>query len=101
MNTTRSISGILGSGMFLITALLLMGYFAFSAIQGDYGHFRRNQVSAEAQELQQNLAQLQTMRQYMENKTRRLSDQYLDLDLLDEQARKVLGMAREDEIIIR
>jgi len=36
----------------------------------------------------------------MENKTHRLSDNFLDLDLLDEQARKVLGMARPDEIII-
>ena len=36
----------------------------------------------------------------MENKTRRLSDNFLDLDLLDERARKVLGMARADEIII-
>ena len=37
----------------------------------------------------------------MENLTRRLSDTYLDLDLLDEQARDVLGMVRADEIVIR
>ena len=36
----------------------------------------------------------------MENKTLRLSDNFLDLDLLDERARKVLGLARPDEIII-
>jgi cell division protein FtsB len=87
--------------MFLVAALLLMAYFAFAAIQGDFGHFRRNQVNAEAIGLQQELAQLQELRGYLENKTHRLSDKYLDLDLLDEQARKVLGMAREDEIINR
>jgi cell division protein FtsB len=37
----------------------------------------------------------------MENLTHRLSDDYLDLDLLDEQTRKVLGMIRADEIVIR
>jgi cell division protein FtsB len=37
----------------------------------------------------------------MENLTHRLSDSYLDLDLLDQQARDVLGMIRADEIVIR
>lgn len=101
MNTQRGHSGALTTSMFLLTALMLMAYFGFAAIQGDFGHFRRNQVNAEANLLQQELTQLQARRAYLENKTHRLSDKYLDLDLLDEQARKVLGMAREDEIIIR
>ena len=37
----------------------------------------------------------------MENLTHRLSDNFLDLDLLDEQARSVLGVLRADEIVIR
>ena len=37
----------------------------------------------------------------MENLTRRLSDDFLDLDLLDQQARDVLGLLRSDEIVIR
>ena len=37
----------------------------------------------------------------MENLTKRLSDDYLDLDLLDQQAREVLGLMRSDEIVIR
>ena len=94
-------SGALSTSMFLVTTLLLMAYFGFAAIQGNFGHFRRNQVNAEAELLQKELVQLQTTRGYLQNRTHRLSDKYLDLDLLDEQARKVLGMAREDEIIIR
>ncbi|MGL4320838.1 MAG: septum formation initiator family protein, partial [Paracoccaceae bacterium] len=31
----------------------------------------------------------------------RLSDAYLDIDLLDQQARDVLGYVRADEIVIR
>ena len=61
-------SGALSISMFLVTALLLMAYFGFAAIQGDYGHFRRNQVNAEATFLQTELAQLQTTRGYLENK---------------------------------
>jgi cell division protein FtsB len=37
----------------------------------------------------------------MRNLTLRLSDTFLDLDLLDEQARDVLGYLRADEIVIR
>ena len=37
----------------------------------------------------------------MDNLTRRLSDDFLDLDLLDQQARSVLGLLRADEIVIR
>ena len=101
MTKQRGNSGTLSTSMFLVTALALMAYFGFAAIQGNSGHFRRNQVNAEVKKLHQELALLQTRRAYLENKTHRLSDGYLDLDLLDQQARKILGMAREDEIIIR
>ena len=37
----------------------------------------------------------------MANLTHRLSDDFLDLDLLDERAREVLGTVRPDEIVIR
>ena len=37
----------------------------------------------------------------MENLTQRLSDRFLDLDLLDQQARDVLGLVRADEIVVR
>lgn len=76
-------------------------YFAFAAIQGDYGLFRRVQIEAEAVVLQESLTGLSQNVAWMENKTHRLSDEYLDLDLLDEQARQVLGLLRADEIVIR
>lgn len=37
----------------------------------------------------------------MQNLTRRMSDEYLDLDLLDERAREILGLIRADEVILR
>ena len=94
--TTPAIGGLL----YLTIALFLGAYFAFSAIQGNHGIFKRIQAEAQAEELQKHLEALETQLIEMENKTRRLSDNFLDLDLLDERARKVLGMARADEIII-
>jgi cell division protein FtsB len=76
-------------------------YFTFAAVQGDYGVFKRAEVNAEGRALSQELATLHAEVARMENLTRRLSDNYLDLDLLDEQARDVLGMIRADEIVIQ
>ncbi|WP_457648943.1 FtsB family cell division protein [Profundibacter sp.] len=92
-----AIGGVLYFGFTFALGL----YFAFAAIQGDYGLFRRIQIDAEADALRSELAGLSEQVQRMENKTHRLSDEYLDLDLLDEQARNVLGMIRADEIVIR
>ncbi|MGO4915433.1 FtsB family cell division protein [Pseudogemmobacter sp. W21_MBD1_M6] len=76
-------------------------YFTFAAVQGDYGLFRRIQIDAEARDLRSQLADISAQVATAENNARRLSDDYLDLDLLDQQAREVLGMIRGDEIVIR
>jgi cell division protein FtsB len=76
-------------------------YFTFAAVQGDYGVFKRAEINAEGRALSQELATLHAEVARMENLTRRLSDNYLDLDLLDEQARDVLGMIRADEIVVQ
>ena len=82
-------------------SLTLAAYFIFSAIQGDYGILRRAAYQAEADELQQKLSTVQRSISQLENKTLRLSDHYLDLDLLDQQVRDVLGFIRPDEIVIQ
>ncbi|KIC19559.1 MULTISPECIES: FtsB family cell division protein [unclassified Leisingera] len=98
---TRSNRPSLGAITFFAIAFALSAYFTFAAVQGDFGLFRRVEIQAEAEELQQDLGRLQSRIGEMENLTRRLSDDYLDLDLLDEQARTVLGLVRADEIVIR
>lgn len=86
---------------FLALAFSLGLYFTFAAVQGDYGLFRRAEIQAERFQLQAELGVLDGQVARMENLTHRLSDDYLDLDLLDEQARDVLGLIRADEIVIR
>ena len=85
----------------LTVAFFMAAYFAYAAVQGDYGLFRRAEVEAQNAELARQLDALEAEIARMENLTKRLSDDYLDLDLLDEQARDVLGLLRGDEIVIR
>lgn len=98
---TRSSRPNLGAFVYFAIAFGLCTYFTFAAVQGDYGLFRRAEVAAESRALRAELAALESRIAEMENLTRRLSDDYLDLDLLDEQARSVLGLLRADEIVIR
>lgn len=91
----------MGVLLYFAGSLMLGLYFTFAAVQGDYGVFKRAEIDAESRVLTEELAVLQAEVDRMENLTRRLSDTYLDLDLLDEQARDVLGMVRADEIVIR
>jgi cell division protein FtsB len=90
-----------GTFIFFAVAFALGVYFTFAAVQGDYGLFRRAEIEAEARDLATQLAEVQANVDEMENLTKRLSDDFLDLDLLDEQARSILGMLRADEIVIR
>ncbi|MBJ6373361.1 FtsB family cell division protein [Sedimentitalea arenosa] len=98
---TRSTRPGFGALIYFAITFALGAYFTFAAVQGDYGLFRRVEITAETDALRQTLGQLQIEIAALENLTRRLSDEYLDLDLLDEQARSVLGLLRPDELVIR
>ena len=98
---TRSNRPALGFLLYMLSMLFLALYFIFAAIQGNFGVLRRAELSAEGQALAEEAERLEAEVAHLENLTRRLSDQYLDLDLLDEQARDVLGLVRADEVVVR
>ena len=89
------------SAVFVTVTFALAMYFTFAAVQGDFGLFRRVEAEAEIRILEAERNALQQEVDVLRNKTLRLSDSYLDLDLLDQQARDVLGLIRSDEIVIR
>ena len=91
----------LGGLVFFAGSFCIGAYFVFAAVQGDYGVFRRAEIVVETRALDAELKDLQIEVTRMENLTRRLSDTYLDLDLLDERTRDMLGMVRADEIVVR
>lgn len=93
--------GGFGEMVFAGVAIALICYLGFAALQGEHGLFSLLEVEADEARLQEQLSTLQAERAVIANKTERLSSGHLDPDLLDEQARKVLGLARPDEIIVR
>jgi cell division protein FtsB len=90
-----------GPVMFYALAGTFGTYLTFAAVQGEYGLFNRIQIDADAVGLRTERDRLALELAEIENRTRRLSDAYLDLDLLDQQARSMLGYVRADEIMLR
>ncbi|MBP0480978.1 FtsB family cell division protein [Sagittula salina] len=90
----------LGVPVFFAVTLSLSAYFTFAAVQGDFGIFRRAEFKVEGDRLERELSEIQSEVTRMENLTLRMSDGYLDIDLLDQQARDVLGLVRGDEIVV-
>jgi cell division protein FtsB len=93
--------GSFGGAVYAIVVIALMCYLTFAALQGEHGLFRLFQIQAQETVLRGELAQLQATRATIANKTRRLSNDHLDLELLDEQARRVLALGHPDELMIR
>ena len=91
----------LGAALFFGLALLAGSYFTFAAVQGNHGLFQRIETEAEIAELSKTRDRLAAELEVMENRTRRMSDGFLDLDLLDQQARDILGWMRPDEVVVR
>ena len=86
----------------IFTISLSLGlYFTFAAVQGDFGILRRAEINHDLKKLQVEISSLHVEIADLKNLTRRLSDHYLDLELLDQQARDVLGFVRTDELVIQ
>ena len=93
-------SAVLGS-LLLVSMMVMGGSFVVAAVQGEFGVMRRVELNAEAAALRMERDVLQAELKRIENLNLRLSDSYLDIDLLDERARIVLGYLRADEVVIR
>ena len=99
MTQTRTYSGW---GLLAVVSLAtgLGSYFAFAAIQGEYGVLRRAEITSFSDNLSSELMRLNTEVVQMENLTQRLTDEYLDIDLLDERVREILGYVRSSELVV-
>ena len=82
-----------------LLCVLVLFYLGFHAISGERGAVALVKETRRLETLKAELASVKAKRESIDHKVRLLSDQSLDLDLLDEQARFVLGMAGKNEIV--
>ena len=87
----------------LLSTLLSFGlfmYFGFHLVHGDMGYFALRGVDQKLAAARERHAHLLTERVALENRVKLLRPKSLDLDMLDERARVVLGFIGPDERII-
>lgn len=86
----------------MLAILILVGFLTFghSALYGQHGLSAQRDAHRQAEDMTAELDALRAERERLENLVMRLGPNHLDLDLLDERARQVLGYSRTDEIII-
>ena len=86
--------------MWQIAIVFVCLYFGFYTVNGDRGLFHYMHLSREIAYAKQVAAKYHNEKVKLENKVHLLSSESLDLDLLDEQAKTVLNLVRDDEFII-
>ena len=84
----------------LVNLLIFFLYFTYAAIYGNNGLKKNIDLEFQIMELNNNLISLEKVMHDIETKTSKLNKNNLDLDLLDQQSRIVLGLIRTDEIMI-
>ena len=83
-----------------LATMLVLGYFAFHAFSGQYGIRARIAFNAKETELATRHAALQAVRARIETRVRLLRDGTMERDMLDDRARHILNLVREDEIVL-
>lgn len=89
---------------FLATFLsfLLFAYFAYHLVHGDRGYFAWKGLEKKLAAAEEKYDQKLASRLALENRVKLLRPNSLDVDMLDERARVVLGFVRpEEKVIIR
>ena len=84
---------------FLITFFIFL-YLVYFLIYGQRGLLQYFYLSKQNQEYNETLSQLTLENQYLSNRTKKLQPNTVDLDFLDEQVRKKLGLIDKNEIVI-
>jgi cell division protein FtsB len=80
--------------------LLVLGYFAFHAVEGDYGLFALDRLGDRVAALESELQAVRAERAGMEAHVALMRPESLDRDMIDERAREALNMADAKDIVI-
>jgi len=80
--------------------ILAAAYFGYHAVQGERGLIAYIQYSLEVQRVEAELALIRAEREQLGHKVALLHPDHVDPDMLDEQLRRILGLAHPDELIV-
>jgi cell division protein FtsB len=89
-----------GGLTFLAVAFALLLYLLFAGIRSEYGLMRQVRIEGDERRLHEELTGLQARRAALESRTLQLSENGLQMDMLEERARRVLGLGRSDELML-
>ena len=95
----KNIKSIFLNILLSIILIIFFIYFTYAAIYGNNGLKHNIELNVRFIELSKELKLLENKAIDFEIKTSKLRIDNLDLDLLDQQARSILGLIRSDEII--
>jgi cell division protein FtsB len=84
-----------------ILLIAVLAVFSHSALQGEHGLVALHEAEALERDLNDELAEIRDEHRARRNLVDRLDEGNLDLDLLDERARAILGYTRREELVIR
>ena len=81
-------------------AISVVGYFLYHVTQGDRGLIAMLQLLRRLEVAQETLTTLEKDREVWANRIHLLKPKTLNKDMLDEQARRQLGLAESDEVVV-
>ena len=84
----------------LLTCALGLLYVGYQSVQGERGLLRWVERSAEVERTRAEVATLAEERRKLERRVSQLRSEGLDLDLLDQEARKLLNLGHPDEEVL-
>jgi len=83
-----------------LSCLFILGYFAYHAVEGDYGLFALGKLKERVALLDAELAETRAEREQLERHVSLMRPESLDRDMIDERAREALNMADAKDIVI-
>lgn len=83
-----------------IVWICIATYFTYHMLTGARGAISWAMLTGEVESLEKELEGLKEENAFLENKIQRLRKSSLDLDLLEEQAINILGLTKEDDIVV-
>ena len=84
----------------LLTCALGLLYVGYQSVQGERGLLRWVERSAEVEKTRAEVAALADERRKLERRVSQLRTDNLDLDLLDQEARRLLNLGHPDEEVL-